>query len=66
MKNLCLVTLVAMMMVVGCGSEPVKPEPLSPEGTETILQENILEENVIQENIIEETWDNSSNIQSWD
>lgn len=68
MKNLVLVTLMATIMMVGCGSEPVKPATLSPEGTETILQENILEENVIKEIEVKEieTWDNSSNIQSWD
>lgn len=65
MKNLVLIAAMATIMVVGCGSEPVKQTPLTPQGTETILQETILEENVIEENIIEETWD-SPNVKRWD
>lgn len=67
MKKMFLVTLVAMIMVVGCGSEPVKPATLSAEGEETIIQENIFEEDVIKEIKIKEieTWD-GSNIKRWD
>lgn len=67
MKNLVLVTLMAMIMVVGCGSEPVNPVTLSSKGEETILEENTINEIKIKEIKIKEieTWD-GSNVKRWD
>lgn len=52
MKKLFLVSIIAMVILTGCGREEVSEPTLSSEGVEEILVEEILVEEILVEEIL--------------